>query len=323
MKRILITGGSGFIGTNLIEGYINENYEILNIDKVVPIVNDHLKYWKAIDILDLDLLAEALNTFKPEIIIHLAAVTDLDGDNLNYYSANIKGTQNLIDVLRSISSVQKVIFTSSMYVCKPGFIPKDYDTYNPHTVYGQSKVEGEKLIKESKNLNFEWCIIRPTSIWGPWFKTPYIDFFETVYKGRYFDFGKACTKTYGYVGNTVYQIQKLIETKNIHERCFYLGDLPPIQIAEWGNEISNRMNNGDLKKISFTILKIAAYFGDFLKLFKINFPLTSFRLSNMTTNNVLPLQDIYKIAENPPFQRKDGIDETLEWLKKHKRYNFK
>jgi nucleoside-diphosphate-sugar epimerase len=65
MKRILITGGSGFIGTNLIEGYINENYEILNIDKVVPIVNDHLKYWKAIDILDLDLLAEALNTFKP------------------------------------------------------------------------------------------------------------------------------------------------------------------------------------------------------------------------------------------------------------------
>ena len=324
MNKIVVTGGSGFIGHNLIKSLVSDGYELLNIDTQKPpeFISDKV-LWKPINILEQDKLSKAIVDYDPQIIIHLAARTDLDGKQLVDYDSNISGTQNIIDIAKKIKNLKKVIFTSSMYVCKPGEIPSDYKTYTPHTVYGESKVKGELLVREIKNSHFEWVIIRPTSIWGPWFNIPYIDFFKTVYEGRYFDFGKACTKTYGYVGNTVYQIKKIIDTPNISGSTYYLGDLPATNISEWASEISILMNKGKIKTVPFFMLKAAAYVGDVFKLIKLKFPITSFRLSNMMTDNVLPIKDIYEIADSPPYSRTDGIEETLVWLEKQKGYRYK
>lgn len=56
--------------------------------------------------------------------------------------------------------------------------------------------------------------------------------------------------------------------------------------------------------------------GDLLKIIGISFPMTSFRLKNMTTDNIIDLSATYKIAPNPPFTRIEGIKETLQWLKR-------
>lgn len=318
MKKIAITGGSGFIGTNLIESLLKDGFDLLNLDISKPVIKNHELLWKKVDILDINLLRDELFKFQPEIIVHLAAVTDLEGDSLDYYKANIEGTQHIITVAAQLPSLQKVIYTSSMYVCKPGIIPADYDTYAPHTVYGESKVKGELLVKAIKTANYDRIIIRPTSIWGPWFKAPYIDFFNIVAQGKYFDFGKACTKTYGYVENTVFQIRKIMDTAGLDKKIFYLGDLPATQISEWANEISIAMGKGPIKKIPFVLLKLAALTGDVLTVLKIKFPISSFRLSNMTTNNILPLDDIFKIAGKPPVNRLDGVKDTLTWMQSSK-----
>lgn len=323
MRKILITGGSGFIGTNLIESLIRDKVQILNIDVARPVVESHVPYWRQTDILDYKSLEDNITQFNPEVIVHLAAVTDLDGKTLSYYRTNFEGTKNIIDIAARLPSLKKVIYTSSMYVCQPGFIPSDYDTYKPHTVYGESKVKGEQLVKAIQNPSYSWIIIRPTSIWGPWFKIPYIDFFDVVYKGRYVNFGKACTKTYGYIGNTVFQLRKLISAEDVHKRTFYLGDQPAIPIGDWANEISVEMGKGKVRSVPFALISAAAMAGDLLGSLKIKFPMTSFRLTNMTTNNVLPLSDIYKVAGEPPFRRIEGICNTLKWLKHHKGYNIK
>ena len=80
--KILITGGSGFIGMNLIEKLVSTNkHTLLNLDNAEPKIAKHRAYWKACDILDMNQVSESFRSFMPEAVIHLAARTDTDPKN--------------------------------------------------------------------------------------------------------------------------------------------------------------------------------------------------------------------------------------------------
>ena len=316
---MLITGGSGFIGSNLLRFYMGEGFNVLNIDKSPPKINEYCKNWKQVNILDFDVLKSEVLSFKPDFVIHLAARTDLNGRNINDYDSNTIGTNNLIKVLNITPSVKRVIFTSSMLVCKPGYIPESIIDYAPSTPYGESKVLMEKIIRMSAH-SYEWTIVRPTSIWGPWFGEPYRNFFEMIISKKYFHIGKrSCTKTYGYVENLMYQIDSILRApaEQIQGNVFYLGDYNSTNINHWANEIASELGI-TIKTIPYPLIKLAALGGDGLKLLNINFPMSSFRLKNMTTNNVINLTNTMEIAPNLPFSRIDGIKRTLFWLKNSK-----
>lgn len=316
MYKVLITGGSGFIGTNLLL-FLIEKYEILNIDIRESNLTELQKYTSIVDITNYENFRNVVIGFSPDYIIHLAARADLNGKFIYDYSANTVGVSNLMKIIHELPKLKKLIVTSSMLVCHTGYYPKNQFDYAPNTLYGESKVETEKIVWDNKP-QCDWAIIRPTSIWGPWFGVPYRNFFDMVISRKYFHIGrKSCTKTYGYVGNAVYQIEQILfhETLNEDQKVFYIGDNPPTNIEIWANEIAAELNF-DIKRVPFWMLKIAAYFGDLLKLFNITFPMTSFRLKNMTTDNTIDLSETYKIAPNPPCSRIDGIKATLQWLKK-------
>ncbi len=316
MYKVLITGGSGFIGTNLLL-FLIEKYEILNIDIRESNLTELQKYTSLVDITNYEKLRNVVISFSPDYIIHLAARTDLNGKSINDYSANTAGVSNLMKIIHELPNLKKLIVTSSMLVCHTGYYPKDQFDYAPNTLYGESKVETERIVWDNKP-QCDWAIIRPTSIWGPWFGVPYRNFFDMVISRKYFHIGrKSCTKTYGYVGNAVYQIEQILfhETLNEDQKVFYIGDNPPTNIEIWANEIAAELNY-NIKRVPFWMLKTAAYFGDLLKLFDITFPMTSFRLKNMTTDNIIDLSETYNIAPNPPYSRIDGIKATLQWLKK-------
>ena len=316
MSKILVTGGSGFIGTNLIEHLSKDTqYEIQNIDIVKPKISVQDKYWVQVDLRNHDAVVAAVEAFTPDYVIHLGARTDLNGKTLQDYDANIGGVRNLLDAINKVGSVKRAIFASSMYVCEPGYMPKDFEDYAPHTLYGESKVETEKIIKAA-DPNYTWSIIRPTSIWGPWFGEPYNRFFHIVLKRMYFHMGKrACKKTYGYVDNAIYQIMSILnaDAEKVNRKVFYLGDYEPYDITEWANEIAKHAGI-KIPNIPYFCFKLAGWFGDFLKLFGISFPMTSFRLHNMTTDNVHNLNPIKEIAPNLPVGREEGTVKTLEWM---------
>src|SRR5688572_6202296 len=159
MKKFLVTGGSGFIGTNFVDALLKDGLTVLNLDASRPLKDDHNAHWKQVDILDYTSIESEILKFDPDIIVHFAAVTDLNGTTAEYYSANTRGTQNIINIAKKLTNLKKVVFTSSMYVCRPGYIPKSYDDFNPHTLYGESKVAGEKLVKAIRDPKFEWIII--------------------------------------------------------------------------------------------------------------------------------------------------------------------
>lgn len=317
MSKILLTGASGFIGENLLEDLLLKQHIVINIDNNPPRNASHKQFWHNVNINNCAKFKQVISDFNPDYIIHLAARTDLEGRILDDYSANINGVDNLMQIVKTLPNLKKVIVTSSMLVCHTGYYPKDQFDYAPNTLYGESKAKTERIVWDNKP-QCDWAIIRPTSIWGPWFGVPYRNFFDMVISRKYFHIGrKSCTKTYGYVGNAVYQIEQILfhETLNEDQKVFYIGDNPPTNIEIWANEIAAELNY-NIKRVPFWMLKTAAYFGDLLKLFDITFPMTSFRLKNMTTDNIIDLSETYNIAPNPPYSRIDGIKATLQWLKK-------
>lgn len=137
---------------------------------------------------------------------------------------------------------------------------------------------------------------------------------------RYFHIGhRGCTKTYGYVGNSVYQIKEILlnPTTNRENKVFYIGDNPPYNIEEWANEISHEINHRIIR-MPLPLLKLTAFCGDMLRKLGIAFPMTSFRLRNMTTDNVMDLSNTSELAPHPPYSRIEGIKNTLVWIRNQK-----
>lgn len=320
MDRILVTGGSGFIGTNIIEDFIQKGYEVLNVDWNKPKISERESIWRNVDIVDFNKLKDTITEFNPNYILHLAARTDLDGKNLEDYNQNIVGVENILRVVKELPNIKKIIITSSKFVTTNGYKIKDQFDYCPHTVYGMSKVETEKIVWNNKP-ECDWCIIRPTSIWGPWFGVPYRNFFDLVMKRMYFHIGKTkCYKTYGYIGNSIYQIESLLFTKteNVDNKVFYIGDEPAYEINEWADEIAAELGF-KVPIMPVWFVKLLAWFGDFLGLFKVHFPMQSFRFRNMTSDGINDMTNTYAISHDLPYTRLDGVNETLAWMKEYER----
>ena len=322
--KIVVTGGSGFIGTNMVSLLIQYGFNVVNYDIKKPKLDLHLKYWVEVDICNKLQILTLIQKDNPDYIIHLAARTDLNEKiNLEGYRANIDGVRNIMDSASSLISLKRIIVASSMLVCKLGYFPKDFIDYSPNNLYGESKVQTEII---TKKYSLDWVIVRPTSIWGPWFGEPYKNFFDLVVKGFYFNIPAkyASTKTYGYVENTCMQILNLLmsEDLSIKHNYFYLGDMEPINITEWAIKIRKLNNQSNLFTLPIWVLKFFSKFGDIIK-FKFgihNFPMNSFRYNNMTNDNII--KDLQRTIDITQIVAESNLDKqilnTLDWLKKYK-----
>lgn len=324
MYKILITGGSGFIGTNLVELLLSMNYSVVNYDIKKPKIEGHIKFWKKIDLCNSSQLLNELSVDCPKYIIHLAARTDLNETlHLEGYDVNIKGVRNLMNGVSKIPNFKKIIIASSMLVCRLGYTPISFDDYAPNNLYGESKVLTEKIVKD---YDFNWTIVRPTSIWGPWFGEPYKNFFNLVVKGLYFNIPSqySSTKTYGYVDNTCMQIFRLLmnDDEEVNHNYYYLGDLKPINITDWAIRIRKLNNQSPPLTLPICLLKFAATTGDLFKRVLANskFPMNTFRYNNMTQDNII--EDLNRTVEITQCGKDSNLDkqilQTLNWLKQHK-----
>jgi GlcNAc-P-P-Und epimerase len=320
MSRIFITGGSGFIGTNLVQVLVNSGSEVLNFDRRVPLNRHHRAYHQIGEILDPEGLHSAIQSFQPELVIHLAGRCDLDGLSLADYAANTTGVQNIISAIRGAGCVKRVVFASSRYVHPTAAQPQGDAEYAPFTFYGASKAEGEKIVRAS-GLEIPWVLLRPTSIWGPWFGIPYRGFFDTVRQGLYVHpRGERLYKTYGYVGNVVHQIKQFLSVpaEFVHGRVFYVADYQPIEIRKMAETIREAFGAPVVREVSMTVLRSLAKVGDGAK--KVgwkNPPLTSFRLSNLRTQMVYDMSATEAIVGLCPYTTEEGVRSTVDWIKQH------
>ena len=321
-ERVLITGGSGFIGTNLIDYLLDQGSDVCSVDIVEPQKKSHQKYFHHIDLLNKENLKEIFLSFSPTAVIHLAARTDItEHRDIHHYDVNTIGTENIIEAANATKTVQRVIFTSTKLVHRNGYYPTSPEDYSPETLYGESKKIGEQAVRACDLRGSEWCIVRPGSIWGPWFKAPYRGFFERIIAGKYYHIRSADTpKVFGYVGNTVFQLHALLTAppQDFHKKTYYLSDYQPFVISEWATIIQKLAHSPTIKTLPEGLINLAAKVGDGMRFFGYsNPPLSSFRLQNMRTETGgMPLEKLKTITGELPYSLKEGCSETLAWLAK-------
>lgn len=317
--RVLVTGGSGFIGTNLVEHFRVRGDDVVNFDIACPRNLEHTSVWHKLDILDAQTLKLATEAFSPHLVFHMAARTDLDGQRSEDYLANIEGVRNVIEALEALPNLRRAIFASSMLVCKLGFRPRDDHDYNPTTAYGASKVEGERLVR-LLGTNLPWVMVRPTSLWGPWFDIPYRKFFDAVRSGWYVHpKGLAIRRSYGFVLNSVTQLERLsfADLSLVRGKTFYLADYQPVELRSWAESIRQAFDAPNVKEAPLWLLRVAATAGDVLRSMGMkNPPLTSFRLGNLTTEAVMDTAPLEKVCGSIPYGLQQSVLITTDWIKR-------
>ena len=318
MSHILVTGGSGFIGTNLVELLRRHGHQVSNLDIKAPAADSSSVRWHPVDLRDREGMIAAVVSIAPEVVVHLAARTDLDGAGVSDYAANTDGVQNLIDAA-SRASVRRVLFASSRLVCRIGYQPTSPLDFKPTTPYGESKVIGEKLVRAAARTSFDWAIVRPTSIWGPWFHVPYRNFFDAIRAGRYIHpRGLRIRKSFGYVGNSVHQLLQLMRAPReaVHGRMFYLADYEPIEVLDWGRRVQAAFGAAPIRQVPMSALRLLAGAGDALAWggWK-SVPLTSFRLDNLVTEMLHDTAALSEVCGALPFNVDAGVSQTVDWMR--------
>lgn len=315
--RVLLTGGSGFIGTNLVDALLARGADILNLDTQCPSRTEHRPYWRECSVLDAGAVAREVDTFAPRHIVHLAARTDLDGTTLQDYRVNTDGTAYLLAAIKQSASVERLIVTSTQYVHQYHGVPAHDEDFAPHTVYGQSKVVTEQATRTA-GLTCAWTIIRPTTVWGPWHLRYPREFWKALARGVYVHPEGRTIKSYGYVGNVVFQILCLLDAPSslVDRRVFYVGDRP-LDLYDWADGFAIQQTGRHARRVPTWCFKALATAGEVLARAGLPSPLTMSRYRNMTTSNPAPMEPIHELCGEPPYTLDTAIAETVAWLRLH------
>lgn len=317
--HVLITGSSGFIGGHLARALAGRGIRVTGWDIRPPMELAAGVTHQSVNLLDRVEVRTALNALAPDAVLHLAARTDLNGRTPGDYSANSEGVRHILEAIRAAPSVRRAVCTSSQLVCRIGYQPLDDSDYAPSTAYGESKVVTERLWRELDGGGSTWCLVRPTTIWGPGMNPHYLRFFKMIRDGRYFHVGRGRTlKSYGYVGNTVHQYVRLLEApaERIARKLFYLADYEPIVLEEWAEAFRVALGAPPIRSMPQGVARAVARVGDLITRIGVSrFPFTTFRLNNVLTDFHVDTAGTREVCGDLPYTITDGVSETVEWLR--------
>jgi len=156
---ILVTGGTGFLGSRLVKKLLkNEEVIVFAKEEYQELKEKGVKFFLG-DMKNKEDMEKAFP--EVDIVYHLAA--NLDESDPNMYDDNVIGTRNVVELSKK-NRIKKIIFMGSCGVLGDSGIAKEDLPYNPKTKYEKSKAESEKLVRES---GITYTIIRSPIMLGP------------------------------------------------------------------------------------------------------------------------------------------------------------
>ena len=182
MKRFIVTGGYGFIGSNLIRLLLKKKFKVLNIDKLsysaqkynLSDIKNKNYFFKKVDINNKEKLSKILKDFKPDGIFNLAADTHVDrsiDNSFNFIKNNILGVYNLLEVIKNYKKKVRLIHisTDEVYGDILGSKRSNEDfPYTPSSPYSASKASSDHLINAYvRTFNVDAVISNCSNNYGP------------------------------------------------------------------------------------------------------------------------------------------------------------
>lgn len=249
MKKILLTGSSGFVGQHLIERLQNK----YQIHCLIHDLRDHAK------------VQEEVITYSPDLVIHLAARTEVEKsfyEQTEFSEINYVGTINLIESLIKCKNIPKLCFASTMEVygwqpisdqIEQGIVPDQLPIFdsttpaNPNAPYAVAKLACEKYIEYANRAHgLQYVIIRQTNSYGRkdnnFFVTEQIitqmlnsDVCRLGYKAPY--------RNFLFISDLIDAWETVIDQfDNCANRIFTLGPNNAITIENYANLIAGKLN---------------------------------------------------------------------------------
>jgi len=150
--RLLITGAAGMLGTSLLPVLKENDHTVLASD--IRFISQDMN---KLDVRNLDEIRDAAQQSQPEMLLHLAAETDLEvcESNVDYaYRENFLGTQNACVVCRELHIPLVYVSTAGVFDGNKTEPYTEFDEPNPINVYGASKFQGEQIIRQTMQDHF-------------------------------------------------------------------------------------------------------------------------------------------------------------------------
>lgn len=325
MKKILITGANGFIGSFLVQEAVKNNYNVYagirKTSNLSTISNFKIEFLE-LNLADknaIKTILKDIDTF--EYVIHNAGTTKTCKKE-EFDTVNFEYTRNLISALIETNKVpEKFIYMSSLAAFGPyGEKRKKTDKPKPISVYGESKLKSEEYIKYIKN--FPFLIFRPTGVYGPGEKD-YLVMYKNVKYGLETYVGTKKQKlSFLYVKDLARLIIKSLNT-DITGKTYFVSDLKDYTADEFNKIVKEKLGR---KTISLVfpekLVKIMALISEKIScMFNGKAPtLNTDKYKELVQKSWLcDSSDLVKdLNFKPEYDLKKGIDETIEWYKNKK-----
>ena len=254
LGRILVTGGSGFVGANLVTTLLDRGHQVRSFDRTPSPLPPHpgLEVLQG-DICDQEMVAAAVDGI--DTVIHTAAVIDLLGGasvtdeyRQRSFAVNVDGTKNLVHAAQS-AGVKRFVYTASNSVVMGGKPIAGGDETLPYTnrfndLYTETKVVAERFALSQNGIDgLLTCSIRPSGIWGRGDQTMFRKLFESVVAGhvKVLIGSKNAKLDNSYVHNLIHGFilaaEHLVPGGSAPGQAYFINDGEPINMFEFARPL--------------------------------------------------------------------------------------
>lgn len=319
-KSVTVIGGSGFIGTHLIQYLRDNKFSVLNIDKANSRVYPEIT--RVADIRNREDLAAALH--PSDWLILLAAE---HADNVTpvslYYDVNVDGARNVIDAAERVG-IKKIIFTSTVAVY--GLNKKDpteHSPKEPFNHYGKSKHLAEEMLirwYHEKPAERKLIILRPTVVFGPGNVGNVYNLLHQISINRFLMIGKGRNKkSMSYVENVAAFICHCVLKDLKGYNLFNYADKPDLTTNELVHEAEQFLNKKIPGiRIPYMVGLMGGYLFDLLALItRKKYPISSVRVRKFCATTQYSSVHIEQTGFSAHFSLKEGLEITMKSIQEN------
>ena len=340
VKRILVTGASGFIGSYIVEKALDENFEVwvaVRSTSSLRYLTDQRIHFLDLDFSDEKKLTDSLSSCKEfcpqgwDYIVHAAGITKGKSDN-DFIQVNYEGTKRLVHSLRNNHLLPKrFVYLSSLSVLGSirqerektgGYVyaeMKEQDIACPNTAYGKSKLMAEDYLVAQNDLDV--VILRPTGVYGPREK----DYFLMVKSiANHVDFSAGFYPqeiTFVYVKDLVDAIF-IVMDKGERNRKYFVSDGRTYSSRDFSDLIQKEMGVAFVVHIiaPLLVLKLVCTLGSWMA--KLTGRMTALNKDKYhilkQRNWRCDISPIEQLGYCPKYDLAKGTKETVAWYQREK-----
>lgn len=322
--RVLVTGGTGFVGSHLVRRLLARGDQVISLDKNPGLFDDELRAGGATLVTGSVTNPDDVNRAVTgcQLVYHLASpFGDILQPDAAYWDIEVNGTRNVLEAARRLG-VARVVHCSTQGV--HGIIrrpPGDEDSpIAPRDYYCYSKAEGERVCQEFIAQGTDIVIVRPTSVYGPGDTRGWLSLYRMVARGWFLMIGDGQTLNHPvYVENLVDVLELAGKTPAAKGRVYLAGDEGAVTLNQLVRGVAAAIGS-QVRIVRFPWYEVA-WFGAMLvevisKAVRVKPPVFRRRLSWFKTNRAFRIDRAKKeLGYRPRVPLSEGLARTALWYR--------